>query len=638
MNPGRAFRNASIASLAAAFLVAFATAQPQIHPDELKMKPEIDAAIARGVEALLREQHRDGSWGVHGEHVGGKTGLCLYALLSTGVQADHPAVQRAVAHLDAIEPDRTYAVACMMLAYGALRTEGYERRLQSLLRLLLDWQKSSGDWGYPHDRPDLSNTQYAALGLWSAQKNGIAVPRKAWLDLIDGVFRYREEARLVDAPQAALASEPTRTGSSKIQVAGFSYVPGQKASGSMTTAGISVLQICKIGLDNQLRRDDRRRIDDAIETGLQWLAVNFDVTRNPFQGGHHYYYLYGLERVGSLTGVEQIGPYWWYLRGARHLLTNQNQNGFWPKNGLNDIDSCYALLFLRRATTGRPPTTGARSTGEHLFAAGDKHADVQLRGAGQQPLALWIDAFGDKVLQRHERDGLRVAKVEYVEGDLVLGACAGDPAKTWRAAMDSFLYRCTALRRGPHQIKARVTLIAPGAPVDESSATETIESAVMSVDIRDVFEPWMQVAAQLRRDNLLRGMKITATATSNGDRALMSADGVDTTHWVSTKDDDTPTLTLDLEKTVAARRILLTQPPTHDGEVARFDQVLEVELRFNNDKKSTRIRLDPDPIALTAFELPETRRVRRLTLTITDRVRRTGAAGFAEVGLARRSK
>ena len=112
-------RNTS-STLGAATLALCATLTAQkIHPDEFKLKPQIDQAIAAGVEHLLDAQVRDGSWGVHPGQPGGQTGLCAYALLKSGVSPDHPSLQRAFAYLDGVTPAKTYAIGCMLLAYGA---------------------------------------------------------------------------------------------------------------------------------------------------------------------------------------------------------------------------------------------------------------------------------------------------------------------------------------------------------------------------------------------------------------------------------------------------------------------------------------------------------------------------------------
>ena len=70
-----------LSSICLAILVNPAIAQLGIHPDEIKLKPEIDAAILRGVEALINRQFRDGTWGQYGAYKGGKTAICTYALL-----------------------------------------------------------------------------------------------------------------------------------------------------------------------------------------------------------------------------------------------------------------------------------------------------------------------------------------------------------------------------------------------------------------------------------------------------------------------------------------------------------------------------------------------------------------------------
>jgi hypothetical protein len=72
---------------------------------------------------------------------------------------------------------------------------------------------------------------------------------------------------------------------------------------------------------------------------------------------NHYYFLYGLERVGVLAGTEFLGEHEWYPVGARYLLREQKGDGSWasvksPPNGhpADYMDTCYAILFLRRAT------------------------------------------------------------------------------------------------------------------------------------------------------------------------------------------------------------------------------------------------------------------------------------------------
>jgi hypothetical protein len=68
----------------------------------------------------------------------------------------------------------------------------------------------------------------------------------------------------------------------------------------------------------------------------------------------------GLERACILGGVMSIGGLDWYEIGALRLLDRQRDDGsFRAKDGNNangrpEIDSCFALLFLKRAVFRMP--------------------------------------------------------------------------------------------------------------------------------------------------------------------------------------------------------------------------------------------------------------------------------------------
>jgi hypothetical protein len=633
---------ATTQSLCAALLISGTLpAQPEVHPDELVLKPKIDAAIENGVEALLQSQLRDGTWGRYGQFDGGKTALCAYALLKCGVGVDHPATRRALLYLDGVRPRETYTVACMMLAYAAAGSKAHLARVKTLSKHLVDWQRG-GVFGYPFQgegsgqfgRPDLSNTQYAALGLWAAQKHKIRIPSKVWLELIETTMTYRAKTEAVK-PRVTDINRTVSAG--KIQVRGFSYRPNGKPSGSMTTAGVSILQICKLGLGSKLRKKGRRAVEEAIEQGQQWLGHHFSVRQNPGRGGTwHYYYLYGLERVGSLTRVEEFAGHWWYVKGARTLINMQNGDGGWNRGRDREVQTSFALLFLRRATSFGAAVTGGKSnhTKRHLFSAGGSGTDVPIKGAGQQPLALYIPGFGPGLKARHGRYGIRVVQVEYLLGDRVLGQLEGKPTKAWKS--DTFLYRANALRRGVHRIKARVTLVAHDVPSGGTSPTVQVESPAMRVEIRDVFAKWMEVVAKMGTpDNLLRTVKVAALGSTNLKRAGMAIDGDDSTHWVCHDSDEKPELTIQLEKPVKASRIVLTQAGARGVDRGNYGQVLNVEVFINKEVKPMMIEMDDDQLAATIFELGKKRKISRLRFRIIASLpgRRGTEAGFSEIAL-----
>lgn len=631
-----------LAHLSAILIAVAVQAQQGIHPDELKLKPDIDKAIARGVEALINSQYRDGTWGQYGNFRGGKTALCTYAMLKCGVDAAHPTVRRAMLMLDDVQPTNTYTVACMMLAYAAAGQTMHRERMEELTKLLLDWQKSGGDYAYPDRTRDLSNTQYAALGLWTAQKYKIDVPVKAWRQLLRATMGYQQKAERISAP---VTGKHTVKDGGKIDIAGFGYRRGQKPTGSMTTAGVSIVQICKIGLGTALGAQ-RKKVDRAIDTGVNWLGHHFAVDKNPGKGDWAYYYLYGLERVGSLTRIEQIGGHWWYVEGARHLLKQQTKEGFWPGGGQKrEVRTAFALLFLRRATSGKASTTGVGGKSAapvHLYAAGTDKDDVAISATGQQPLSIWVTGFGEKLKKRHERYGLRVVQVEYLDGDHIVGQLAGDPGKAWQ--FDAFLQRAPALARGDHQIRARVELIAhdvapPKAPANEpiaTPATETVLSPEMNVTIRDVFAPWMKDAARMQRVNLVVFKKTEATASSASKAARNACDGKEGTHWVCAAKDAEPLLEIDLGRSVGARQLMISQAGSRATDIGLFDHIRAIEVRINSGKPF-RVELDPDHLAITTVPFGKVRKVRSIRIRIIERVpgRRKGQAGFTEIALSK---
>ena len=615
-------------ALSAAFTAVCATAQIKVHPDELKLKPEIDQAIDRGVEYLINEQLRDGSWGLHGDYIGGRGGLALYTLLQCGVSRQHPAVQRAVAYLDSCEPTQTYATTTMLLAYDALR-DGREDRITKFVENLLLWQKPGGDWAYPHGTPDLSCTQYAALGLYIGQKHGIKIDPSHFLDLFESLEDYCGGVEKIANPFV----NGERTGAAKVNIAGYGYRrhdDNQKCTGSMTTAALAVMQICKAGLGRKLRGGIRREIESCSDAAMTWMGQNFKPDQNP-NGGYHYYYLYGCERVGALMNTERFGKHWWYIDGAKHLIGAQRKkDGDW--GGVTD--TCFALLFLRRATRGHAPTTGLGGANAHVFASGDEKSDVRLRGAGQQPLSIWIDGFGEDLLDLHSDYGLRIESVVYEdEAGHVLTKLAGDHTKAWKK--ETFLFRDKAIARGTHKIRARLRILANDCAPGETEPVEDLTSDWMEVKIRDVLEPWMATATNAYRDNILRSEKVKITPSSEAERnpAKNLIDGFESRRWLAVEDDKAPTVTFAWRKAQRIGRIMFTGLAQHERERSKYDH-FAIEFAVGNDRKRwTRIEVPQDSLKPVIFDLPKARKMRSIKIRFVERVRRNGQLGLSEFAL-----
>jgi len=101
----------------------------------------------------------------------------------------------------------------------------------------------------------------------------------------------------------------------------------------------------------------------VLDRGLDWLGKKFTVLENPGGGRTwHYYYLYGLERVGRFTARRFIGQADWYLEGARMFVKTQDPfTGSFRAGPIEDpiVATSFALLFLAK---GRRPVIVAKSS------------------------------------------------------------------------------------------------------------------------------------------------------------------------------------------------------------------------------------------------------------------------------------
>jgi hypothetical protein len=357
------------------------------YPEELRKR--INAAVDRGVGDLLGRQRPDGAWDAEGgdlaDHRLGVTALCTLACLHGGVPPRDPAVERAFGHLRTLSFERTYDVGVLLMAlharYAGAGTATAERDrygheaaadadpctkamspqdrawMERAVKYLLD-HRETGHWGYPKKgvltRWDLSNTQYALLGLWAASRCGVKVPAETWLEILESVLADQERT----GPSTRLQANEVRGGyrvawTEPARARGFRYRPEEPVTGSMTTAGLACLAICQDELWTSRRfgPDARARTRKAVRDALAWLQDNFDVTKNPGLpgGGWHFYYLYGLERAGILSRSRFVGSHDWYLEGATWLLGKQRSRGSWQVEH-PVLDTAFAILFLRRST------------------------------------------------------------------------------------------------------------------------------------------------------------------------------------------------------------------------------------------------------------------------------------------------
>ncbi len=332
-------------------IVLFAAIPAPGHAADLTAETVL-RSIGRAQRFLQGLQKADGRWTsrVRRQNDVGVTSLVMLALLNSGMTIQDEPIKRALEFLrgpDA-EPTETYEVSLKISALATAKDGRRDRgRIQTLADQLQKGQISAGPgsglWSYSFRGPggggDRSNGQFAVLGLRDAAYAGALVDRRVW--------------------------EKTRRHWLRFQNGdgGWSYTGGGGAlgsSGSMTVAGIATLQITSAMLrdekdllpNGQPRCCEPITEDQQLDRALAWMGRHFAVGSNPGGRSWLFYYLYGMERAGRLSGRRFFGNHDWYREGALYLVNGQNQReGSWRSSGIESdelIASSFALLFLSK--------------------------------------------------------------------------------------------------------------------------------------------------------------------------------------------------------------------------------------------------------------------------------------------------
>lgn len=306
-------------------------------------------AISEGQRALIERQGGNGSWSttVFGQYEVGLTGLATLALLNSGLDPKHEAVQKGIQFLRRSDPNRTYDIAMAIMALAASGEPGVRGKIAQLATRLEEYQQrgaNGGSWGYQGEAGwwDNSNAQFAILGLREAAYVGIPIEREVWRRAQQHFLRV--QIGDVNSPNGA----------------GWSYQAQGNPTGSMTVAGLASLVITSAMLQDDGDVDANGQInccggleDDvekAIDAGVLWLSRNFRVRSNP-GGNWKLYYLYGLERAGRFTGRRFFADHDWYREGADFLVEGQSpRSGVWVSESERDetVGTSLALLFLSK--------------------------------------------------------------------------------------------------------------------------------------------------------------------------------------------------------------------------------------------------------------------------------------------------
>jgi hypothetical protein len=390
--------------LVALFLSGLSPAQDK-KPDSPQAAPvdesKVDQAIKKGI-AFLRGAPSPAA------HAGIKDSdeLILWTFVHAGVAESDPDFQKLWKKMLDGPLEKTYKVALQAMILEELDRVKYQERIAQCAQFLVDNQCANGQWSYGNptefakdvkvpeparsaptatggakefapppgervkpkivqhvpikkqkDGPaagDNSNTQYAALGLRACFDSGIMIPES----VIMLAVKWWRDSQFAEVKKDDKDGKPSVASGGAGKVEGWNYKdqaaqPDKAPYSAMTAGGTSSLIIYDYMLDRRWKEDTH------VKAGIAWLTQHFAVNGNC-------YYMYGLERTGILFGTEKLGSHDWYSEGALYLLKIQNAEGFWGRapaakaddKGKSTQDTCFAILFLRRATRALVATEG----------------------------------------------------------------------------------------------------------------------------------------------------------------------------------------------------------------------------------------------------------------------------------------
>ena len=214
-----------------------------------------------------------------------------------------------------------------------------------------------GGWGYgSHQRPDLSNSQYAIEALIAAgvdvksvemQKAMVFLSRGQNLPSADNAMEFAARIQKGDDDYGSMIYTPANNGETKV-VPAENEAGGLRGYASMTYAGLK--SFLYAGLDKE---------DLRVQAAMDWIRRHYSLETNPglgAQGLFYYYHVFAkaLHVVGEQTITDSDGTvHNWRAELVQELAKRQKPDGSWTNiehdrwyEGDSNLVTCYALLAL----------------------------------------------------------------------------------------------------------------------------------------------------------------------------------------------------------------------------------------------------------------------------------------------------
>jgi len=308
-----------------ALVVVAGTAQAA---PKLKVTPELERAVSKGLEFLKETQNEDGSWPGQYGRVSGVVGAAMMTFLAHGESPDDPkygpVIRKAVDYIIKNQQSNgllsapggsamySHGFATLALAevYGVIKDERVGPALKKAVDLLVKTQNRLGGWRYSVGSSSADTTVCGAqmMGLRAAANAGIEVPAKT----IKNCVAYYKKCFCPGG--------------------GFGYTGPSGPSNARAGIGLLVL-----ALSGEYRSPE-------VKATADWIF-----NRLPLSGGTDFYFCY----YGSQAMYQAGGKYWdkWNKTMTPLLISTQGGNGSWSGGsghggGCVTLNTTFALLSL----------------------------------------------------------------------------------------------------------------------------------------------------------------------------------------------------------------------------------------------------------------------------------------------------
>ena len=319
----RGTRHAPRLACSLAFL---ALAPAALARDDLKVTPELERAVTRGLDYLARSQKPDGSWADNYGQVSGVVGLAMLTFLAHGEVPDEGkygvVIRRCVDFIvrsqqangllssDSGSPMYSHGFATLALGevYGMIDDARVGPALKKAAGLTISSQNTMGGWRYSVNSTDADTTVSGAqmMGLRAAASACIEVPITA---IQRGIAFYK---------------------SCFCAGGGFGYTGAD--SPSPARSGIGLLILCLSGAYNS---PEAKATAELLLTGGGGGMG--------YQGYFHYMCYYSSQAM-----FQAGGKYWraWNETMTPMILSMQAPDGSWPDRGGSGGTVCATAMAL----------------------------------------------------------------------------------------------------------------------------------------------------------------------------------------------------------------------------------------------------------------------------------------------------